>query len=769
MPKIKAGSEPAEVYIPFVQSLFRDSATLAIGVFGQTLATLLVYAENGSPIYLVTAVIMVASGLIRIIAVQLQQNSPPPTTIEEARRMEWWYIALASLHGAAMGFFCLAAIYIAPSSFGEIAAITVMMASVSSIVGRNYGSARMVAILLIVMVGPYSLGLMLRWEFYHVALAILAAPFFVAINSLARRVRNVLRGAIEARSASELIARRFDKALNTMSHGLIMFDRVRRVVVINDKAMDLFAFKSHQAAEGRTLKSLVMRGVIAKLFNDHDLHELERRLTRPLDTRSGGKTMIQLRDGRHIEFSSRGGEGEFDVITFEDVTARVNAEAQILHMARFDALTGLASRAYFTEVVNAMRRSGDPNRNCALIMFDLDDFKNVNDTLGHPVGDGLIYAVSQRLRACVPSNMKLARFGGDEFLLFIDRVSEMEGVRNLLEKIFSNFEEPFDVGGQQIRVNLSSGATVENAGASDFNSMVVRADLALYAAKDAGKNGWKVFEGQMEDEFREKQMLKMELRNAVANEELRVVYQPIVNARTMRIATCEALCRWDHKTRGPISPAIFIPLAEEMGIVTEISRLVLKRACVDCMSWPEGTSVAVNLSARDFRSDSVTGMIAEALKFSGLTPERLEVEVTETALLDDKAKTAKNLKAIKALGVRVALDDFGTGYSSLSYLHRLPLDKVKIDQAFVAEILTDKKSIALVRSIAAMCRDLGLTVTIEGVETEEQLMTLADHVSLDQVQGFLFGSSLPALGVQRMAQHVWPYVYAKRKIEAALA
>jgi diguanylate cyclase (GGDEF)-like protein len=636
-------------------------------------------------------------------------------------------------------------------------------------VGRNYGSSRMVTLLLLTMMVPYSIGIILRGDVFHILLVGLVLPFFAAISALARRVRIMLMDAVLARISSEQLAKRFDKALNTMSHGLIMFDRMRRVVVINDKAMDLFSFKSRQAAEGRTLKSLVMRGMIANLFSDHDLHELERRLTRPLDTRSGGKTMIQLRDGRHIEFASRGGEGEFDVITFEDVTARVNAEAQILHMARFDALTGLASRAYFTEVVNTMRRAGDPNRDCALIMFDLDDFKNINDTLGHPVGDGLIYAVSQKLRSCVPSSMKLARFGGDEFLLFIDQVPEKAMVYNLLETIFSNFEDPLDVGGLQIRVNLSSGASIEKAGASDFNNMVVRADLALYAAKDSGKNGWKVFEEKMEDEFREKQTLKMELRNAVANSELRVVYQPIVNARTMRIATCEALCRWDHKSRGPISPAIFIPLAEEMGIVTEISRLVLRRACLDCMSWPQDTSVAVNLSARDFRSDAVTDMISEALKTSGLEPQRLEVEVTETALLDDKAKTAKNLRAIKALGVRVALDDFGTGYSSLSYLHRLPLDKVKIDQAFVAEILTDQKSVALVRSIAAMCRDLGLTVTIEGIETEEQLMTLADHVSLDQVQGFLFGSSLPALGVQRMAQHVWPYAHARKKIDAALA
>ncbi len=769
MPKSNKGLEPAAVYIPFVQSLFRDAGALAIGVFSQTLAALLAYVENGHPVYLITAVVLVASGLIRVIAVQLQQDAGPPKTFADARRMESWYIALASLHGFCMGFFCFAGIYIAPSSFAELASVTVMMASVSSIVGRNYGSARMVAILIAVMVGPYALALMLRWDFFHVALAIQAVPLFIAINTLARRVRDVLRKAIEAQYNSEIIARRFDKALNTMPHGLMMFDRTKRIVVINDTATELFSFRSRSAAQGRKLESLIMRGVAAKLFNKSDRFDLERRLTQPLYMRSGGKTLVQLRDGRHIEFTSRGGEGEFDVITFEDVTARVNAEAQILHMARYDALTGLASRAFFTENVSAMLRAGDRERKCAFILFDLDDFKSINDTLGHPVGDALIYSVTQILRSFVTPEMKLSRFGGDEFLMFMNNVEDREAISRLLEGVFAKFEEHIDVGGHFLQINLSAGAAIETAGNFDVNRMIVHADLALYGAKDAGKNGWKIFEDSMEADFREKQMLKTELRAAVLNEELRVVYQPIVNVRTMKIATCEALARWDHKVHGPISPAVFIPLAEETGIVTDISRFVLKRACIDCSSWPEDTSVAVNLSARDFRSDAVTDMIAEALKISGLPAHRLEVEVTETALLDDKAKTARNLKAIKELGVRVALDDFGTGYSSLSYLHRLPLDKVKIDQAFVSEILTDKKSVALVKSIATMCRDLGLTITIEGVETEEQLMTLADHVPLDQVQGFLFGSSLPALGVQRMAQHVWPYARVSSKVRAEMA
>ncbi len=763
MSKISTRSQPAEVYIPFVQSLFRDGATLAIGVFAQTLVILLVYSENGNAIYLVTALVLVATGLIRLVGIQFQQNSPPPATVEEAQRLEWWYIILASTHAAALGFFCFSGIFLAYSQFAELASVSITLATVSSIVGRNYGSARMVTILITMMMVPYSFALIMRGDFYHVALGLLCAPFFLAISALARRVRTVLMDAVMSRIASDRLARRFDKALNTMSHGLVMFDRTRRVVVINDKAVDFFSFKSRDSAEGRTLKSMIMRAAAAGLFANGENRQLERRISDAMDLGEDQKIQTQLRDGRYIEFTSRGHDKEFDVITFEDITARVDAEAQILHMARYDTLTNLSTRAYFMETVVNMVSKGDQDRRCAFILLDLDDFKHINDTLGHPIGDGLIYGVAERLMKLVSPTVKLARFGGDEFLFFVDDLRDERYLELFITEVFAMFTDAIDVGGHMLHINLSAGAAFEKARYFDENHMTVRADLALYQAKDNGKNRWKIFEEAMEAEFRRRQMLKTELRTAIENDVLRIVYQPIVNARMMRIATCEALCRWDHETLGPISPAVFIPLAEEMGIVTDITSIVLRRACRDCMEWPETTSVSVNLSARDFKEIDVVKLVDSVLRETGLAPQRLEVEVTETALLDDQMKTAKILNGLKDLGVRVALDDFGTGYSSLSYLHRLPLDKVKIDQAFIREILTDKRSMALVKSIAVMCHDLGLVVTVEGVETEAQLIALAEHVPVDQVQGFLFGPALPASGVSRMARHVWPYAAEVRK------
>jgi EAL domain-containing protein (putative c-di-GMP-specific phosphodiesterase class I) len=261
--------------------------------------------------------------------------------------------------------------------------------------------------------------------------------------------------------------------------------------------------------------------------------------------------------------------------------------------------------------------------------------------------------------------------------------------------------------------------------------------------------------------------MKADLRNAVQARDLRVVYQPIVAVSTMRIASCEALCRWDHPDLGPISPSIFIPLAEEMGIISDISTFVLHAACAECAKWPAQTSVSVNLSAKDFRNRDVVQKVREALAASGLAPGRLEIEVTETALLDDKSLTRQYLEELKQLGVRIALDDFGTGYSSLSYLHKLPLDKIKIDRSFLIDVTQSRRSLELLRGIINMSRPLGLSVTVEGVETFEQLKILALEVNPDLVQGFLFGSALTASGIETMSNTVWPFAEEIKTVEKA--
>lgn len=762
MPSKKNDELPLDIYIPFVQTLFRDCVTLAIGFAAQLLLVGLVYVDSGNNIYLLLAISLAVVAAVRLRSVREYSQKPAPTTLEEAKEWERTYIVYGALHGFLLGLFCFLTIYWAPDTFGEIAALCVTLASATSIAGRNYGSPRMVMIFLTTMTWPISLAFLFRGDIYHFILGLLSIPFFFAIRTFADNVREVLFSAVQAEKTANRLAQRFDKALNTMTSGLIMLSPDGKVVVANAEAAALMGSGDQNLILGRTLRGLLMRGVAGGMLSRNDARFAEAQLTRALREGKDRKVLLQLKDGRYFEFSAREAQDELRVLTFEEVTARIAAEERIRHMARFDSLTGLPNRAYFHELVSERITSGDPARRVALVVFDLDDFKSVNDTLGHPVGDGLIYAVGERLAPFASQDVIISRFGGDEFMIYFDQVDSAESFREMLDQLFIDLKGDVDVAGHLLRVQASAGALLTLVKGADVDAMIVKADLALYKAKETGKNGWQLFETVMDQAFRNKQLLKADLREAVEARRLRVVYQPIVSMRTMRISNCEALCRWDHPELGPISPAVFIPLAEEMGIISEISIFMLESATAECMNWPKPVGVSVNLSAKDFRSEAIIATVSRALAVSGLEPCRLEVEVTETALLDDKSSTRKYIEEMKRLGVRVALDDFGTGYSSLSYLHTLPLDKVKIDRSFVQDVTRNRRSLDLLRGIVNLSRPLGLEVAIEGVETFEQLKLLALEVKPDLVQGFLFGSALTASGIATMYNTTWPFAHQIR-------
>lgn len=748
---------PLDIYIPFVQTLFRDSTTLAVGFVAQILLVVLVYLNTRDPIYLALAVGMGCVALIRLRSVRKWAKAPPPATWGEAEDRERIYLIYGALHGLTLGLFCFLTIYWSHDYFGEIAAICVTLASATSIAGRNYGSPRMVMVFIMTMTWPISVGLIMRGDMFHVILGLLSIPFFFAIRKFADNVREVLFAALWEEKKANRLAQRFDRALNTMRSGLIMLSPEGRVVVANAEAAALMQVRKPDQLLGRTLRGLLMRGVAGGLLSLKDSRYAETQLTRALREGRDRKVLLQLANGRYFEFSAREGHDELGVLTFDEVTARIEAEERIRFMARYDSLTGLPNRAYFHELVSEHVSGGDRTRHVALVIFDLDDFKSVNDTLGHPVGDGLIYAVAERLDRFNDEDVKISRFGGDEFMMFFNDVREPECFAGILDGIFEELNGDVDVAGHGLRIQASAGAVLTQAGSADVDAMIVRADLALYKAKENGKNGWKLFEAVMDQAFRNRQVMKADLRQAVETRALRVVYQPIVSMETMRISSCEALCRWDHPEIGPISPAVFIPLAEEMGIVSEITTFMLDAATRECAKWPEAIGVSVNLSAKDFRNDDIMQKVRSALERSELAPGRLEIEVTETALLDDKAQTRDYIEKLKAQGVRIALDDFGTGYSSLSYLHTLPLDKVKIDRSFLIDVTRSPRSLELLRGVVNLSRPLGLSVTIEGVETFEQLKILALDVKPDLVQGFLFGSALTASGIETMSNMTWPF------------
>ena len=758
MGRTKSVNIPTDVYIQFVRSLFDNAHMLLIGALCHAVISLMVFWRNGESVFLVLSCALLTVGVWRYCGLYaFHRHGATMRDGLDARAWECSYIVKGSIQALLLGFFCFASIYLYPDSFAEVGAVSVTMGSLVTVVARNYGSPRMVSIFAVMLVGPIAAALILRLDVPHVVLGLLIIPFMFILKGSADHVRDVLFSAVVGHKQARQLAQRFDRALNTMSHGLVMLGPDGKVVVANAEAAHLMSLRSPDDLLGRSIHSLLMRGVAGGMLMPKDCRYIEAQLTRALREGRDRKVLVSFSNGQHYEFSAREGDQELGVITFEDVTARVEAEEKIRIMARYDNLTGLANRAYFHELVGEAMASGDLGRLCAVAVIDLDDFKSVNDTLGHPVGDGLIYAVAERLDAFSGDGIHVSRFGGDEFMLYFDRIEDDSHLASLMDGIFAGLQGEVDVAGHVLRVQASAGAVISRVDGTDVDEMIVKADLALYKAKEVGKNGWRLFEAAMDAAFRNRQLMKADLRSAVETGALRVVYQPIVAMETMRIASCEALCRWDHPELGPISPAVFIPLAEEMGIIADISAFVLEAACLECAKWPEPTAVSVNLSAKDFRNRNVVNKVRAALARSALSPQRLELEVTETALLDDKSATRDLIEQIRKLGVRIALDDFGTGYSSLSYLHKLPLDKVKIDRSFLIDVTQNKRSLELLKGIVDLSRPLGLQVTVEGVETFEQLKILAQQVKPDLVQGFLFGAALSASGIETMSSVTWPF------------
>jgi diguanylate cyclase (GGDEF)-like protein len=378
-----------------------------------------------------------------------------------------------------------------------------------------------------------------------------------------------------------------------------------------------------------------------------------------------------------------------------------------------------------------------------LLIVDIDDFKHVNDTMGHLIGDRVLIETSERLSRVLGKDSLVARLGGDEYVVYRSGGVRIEDTIADPEAILAGFQGPFEVEGEVFWVNVSIGVVTITEGADDLDALMTKADLALYKAKALGKGRSQVFHDEMDTDYRYRQRLKAELKQTVAEGGLSLVFQPIVDLKTRRVVSCEALARWHHPELGSIPPSLFIPIAEETGLISEISRWVLATATAECRNWPDDVSVSVNISARDFRNADVGAMVKNALASSGLAPHRLEIEVTETAVIEERAAASKILAKLAKQGIGIALDDFGTGYSSLSYLQALPFSKLKIDRSFVMDIVANPRSLRLLSNVAQLGKDINLTVTVEGVETEEQLNLIAEHSSVDQIQGYLFGVPLP--------------------------
>lgn len=540
---------------------------------------------------------------------------------------------------------------------------------------------------------------------------------------------------------------RFDAALNNMSQALCMVDGEQRVIVCNSQFLKLFDLSAATAQPGAPIEN-VFRAAATSRY-EREMIEAICGKQRGLIAAARAGNFFQEADGRAVTVSHQPMPGNGWVATYEDISERRQAEARIHFMAHHDALTSLPNRLLFEERLGQfLEGERQADASLAVLCFDLDHFKDVNDSLGHPAGDLLLKQVAQRALDCVRGGDVVARLGGDEFAILQSSARQPEHAVALARRLVKALGAPYDLDGTRVVIGVSVGIAVATGDGRDVSHLLKNADIALYKAKGEGRGTHRLFEDEMDAQLQARRAMETELHEAIGRHELVLFYQPLFDLAANRVAGFEALLRWRHPTLGTVSPARFIPVAEDMGLIGRIGEWVLAQACRDAAAWPEDVTVAVNLSPLQFRGGNLVRAVRASLDAAGLPSRRLALEITESALLKDNDRVLATLHELRDCGVEIALDDFGTGYSSLSYLRSFPFDRIKIDQSFVREMDHRPDCLAIVRSVAQLAQTLGMTTTAEGIETLEQLDQVR-QAGCTQAQGYYFDQPKPVSEIDR--------------------
>jgi diguanylate cyclase (GGDEF)-like protein len=547
-----------------------------------------------------------------------------------------------------------------------------------------------------------------------------------------------------------------DAALENMSQGLCLYDAENRLQVANRRFFEIFTLSRDKVKVGARYKDVLEYSVATNHYVGKTVDQLLAEQADYVQEGVTGAQFLELGDGRVIATNYTAMADGRWVATYEDVTERRQAEAKIMHMARHDALTNLPNRLLFHD---KLEQSLAYDEALAVLFLDLDRFKSVNDSLGHSVGDALLVAVTERLQRVVRGADTVARLGGDEFAI-VQAGAKPTDATELAGRIIETLSEPFEVLGHQVNIGASVGIAMAPTDGSEPEQLLRNADMALYRAKSEGRGTYHFFQPEMDSQMQERRRLEVDLRKALLAGQFELYYQPLIDIATNEISGFESLVRWNHPERGIVGPDQFIPVAEDIGLIVPLGEWVLKQACRDAARWSGNLKVAVNLSAAQFRNPMLALSVVTALAQSGLNATRLELEITETVLLQDDQAVLNALHEIRQLGVRICMDDFGTGYSSLSYLRSFPFDKIKIDRSFIRELGKEENDcLAIIRAVTKLGSSLGMITTAEGVETKEQLDILRAE-GCTQAQGYLFSRPKPVSEVPAMLRQLKPKIRA---------
>jgi diguanylate cyclase (GGDEF)-like protein len=543
----------------------------------------------------------------------------------------------------------------------------------------------------------------------------------------------------------QLEKQRLDTAIDNMTQGLLLFDSSQRLVVCNQRYVDMFGVSTDVVKPGCTIRELLQHRKQTGSFTG-DVDEYCATLLPKMAQGKVFQTILDTADGGSIQVLYRPLPSGGWVTTLEDITERRRIEERITHLAHYDALTDLPNRALFQERLKQELAQIREGEQLAVFYIDIDEFKSVNDTLGHLIGDELLKSVAVSLGGCITASGFVVRLGGDEFAVVQTAIKERQEAIDMATRIYRAIRQPYECLGHQVTTDASIGIALAPQHGSNLDQLLKNADLAMYAAKAAGRRTYRFFDPDMDARVKARRALEMDLRQAISDGGLEVHYQPCVSLRDGKITGCEALLRWRHPERGMIPPSEFVPVAEETGLINALGEWVLTTACAEAATWPNHIRLAVNVSPIQFKHDTFALKVVAALAASGLAAGRLELEITEAVLIRDDETALAILHQLRAAGVRIALDDFGTGYSSLSYLQRFPFDKIKIDRCFVEGIV---ESSSIVQAVVNIAAERNMTTTAEGVETEQQ-RDLLRTLGCTEMQGYLFSPAKPAADLAQL-------------------